>query len=108
MVTQAAYDSLKLEKEQLQTAYADLQFRLVQLERLIFGSKSERFTPAQPGVELPTLFDLPPIAEEVVVSTQQVSYERKQKEIRVNHPGRNAFPVTRKQVRPANVTQWQT
>jgi transposase len=99
MVTQAAYDSLLCDfetilkdKEKLQIANNDLQFRLVQLERLIFGSKSERFTSAQPGVELPTLFDLPPIAEEVVVSTQQVSYERKQKETRVNHPGRNAFP----------------
>jgi transposase len=92
MVTQAAYDSLKLENEQLQSAYKDLQFRLVQLERLIFGSKSERFTPTQPGMEAPTLFDIPPTTEEVVVSTQQVSYERKQKETRVNHPGRNAFP----------------
>ena len=79
MVTQAAYDTLKLENEQLQSAYKDLQFRLVQLERLIFGSKSERFTPTQPGMEAPTLFDVSPIAEEVVVSTQQVSYERKQK-----------------------------
>ena len=43
-------------------------------------------------MEAPTLFDVSPIAEEVVVSTQQVSYERKQKETRVNHPGRNAFP----------------
>lgn len=43
-------------------------------------------------MEAPTLFDVSTIAEEVVVSTQQVSYERKQKETRVNHPGRNAFP----------------
>jgi transposase len=27
-----------------------------------------------------------------VIFTQQVSYERKQKETRVNHPGRNALP----------------
>jgi hypothetical protein len=43
-------------------------------------------------MEAPTLFDVSPIAEEVVVSTQQVSYERKQKDTRVNHPGRSVFP----------------
>jgi hypothetical protein len=41
-------------------------------------------------MEAPTLFDVSTIAEEVVVSTQQVSYERKQKETRVNYPGRDA------------------
>ena len=92
MVTQAAYDALKLEKEQLETTVASLQLQIHQLQRLIFGSKSERFTPTSTGGSLPTLFDVPPIAVEEVTSTQQVSYERKQKETRVNHPGRNVFP----------------
>ena len=85
-------ESLQKINTDLQLQHQKNQLQILQLQRLIFGSKSERFKSAQQAVELPTLFDLPPIAEEVVVSTQQVSYERKQKENRVNHPGRNAFP----------------
>ena len=83
-------ESLQRINTDLQLQHQKNQLQILQLQRLIFGSKSERFKSAQQAVELPTLFDLPPIAEEVVVSTQQVSYERKQKENRVNHPGRNA------------------
>ncbi len=71
MVTQAAYVALKLEKEQLETTVASLQLQIHQLQRLIFGSKSQRFTPTSTGGSLPTLFDVPPIAVEEVTSTQK-------------------------------------
>jgi hypothetical protein len=61
----------------LQLQHQKNQLQILQLQGLKIGSKSERFKSAQPVVELSTLFDLHPIAEEVVVSSQQVSYERK-------------------------------
>jgi transposase len=85
-------ESLQKINAALQLQLQQNQLQIHQLQRLIFGSKSERFTPSSTGGSLPTLFDVPPIAVEEVTSTKQVSYERKQKETRVNHPGRNAFP----------------
>jgi transposase len=99
MVTQATYDTLlqdfkrvKELSDQQQAIITHLQFELLQLKKLIYGSKSERFDKDQASAAMPTLFEVPPMAEEVVVSTQQVSYERKQKEARPHHPGRNPFP----------------
>lgn len=99
MVTQTSYDtllqnfeSLQKDKEKLELTCDNLQLQILELKRLIFGSKSERFKSEQTVGSVPTLFEVAPLAEEVVVSTQQVSYERTKKETRINHPGRNAFP----------------
>lgn len=98
VVTQAAYDALlsnfqilQKKHEELKIAYAALELKFLQLQRYVFGYKSERKLRGNSSLLQPTLFDMLPIAEEVVVSTKQVSYERKQKEIRINHPGRNVF-----------------
>jgi hypothetical protein len=53
MVTQAAYGAFELEKEQLETTVARLQLQIHQLQRLIFGRKSERFSPFSIGGSLP-------------------------------------------------------
>ncbi len=50
---------------------AQLAFQLEQLKRMIFGTKSERFVPADPGQA--TLFETPATAEP---ATEQVSYTR--------------------------------
>lgn len=50
---------------------AQLTFRLEQLERMVFGAKSERYVPAPPGQS--TLFDVPATAQP---ATEQVRYTR--------------------------------
>jgi transposase len=64
---QALRAELRSTKEQL----AQLTFQLEQLKRMIFGTKSERFVPLDPGQA--TLFETPPTAEP---ATEQVSYTR--------------------------------
>ncbi len=106
MISEAQYNEVIKSNQQLteivaslQKINADLQLQLqnyqlqiLELKRLIYGSKSERFKSEQTVGSVPTLFEVAPLAEEVVVSTEQVSYERTKKETRINHPGRNAFP----------------
>ena len=50
---------------------AQLTFQLEQLKRMVFGAKSERFVPADPGQS--TLFD---VAATAAPTTEQVSYTR--------------------------------
>ncbi len=96
MVTQASYDtllqnfeSLQKDKEKLELTCDNLQLQILELKRLIFGSKSERFKSEQTVGSVPTLFEVAPLAEEVVVSTQQVSYERTKKEFHTKREGKN-------------------
>jgi len=68
---------------------ASLEFRLKQLERLIFGAKSERTIPADLAQQ-PTLFgslqdDTPP---EIEKPSETITYSRSKKK----HPGRNPLP----------------
>ncbi len=67
-----------------------LQFRIDQLNRLLFGAKRERFISNEQNegqMELP--FE---VAEKPVeVKTEQITYTRK-KQPRRNHPGRTALP----------------
>ncbi|MCB0773397.1 MAG: IS66 family transposase [Flavobacteriales bacterium] len=64
---QALRSELRSTKEQL----AQLTFQLEQLKRMIFGARSERYVPADPGQS--TLFDVPAAA---APTTEQVSYTR--------------------------------
>ena len=99
MVTQAAYDQAiqelhqsRQEVAQLRSALALLQFQVYQLKQLIYSQKSERFhsNPSDPNT--PRLFHVEPVAELVELPGKQITYEKKTKELRPNHPGRNAFP----------------
>lgn len=60
---------------------AQLTFRLEQLERMVFGAKSERYVPADPGQS--TLFEVPATA---APATEQVTYTRRK-------PGQKKQPV---------------
>lgn len=61
----------------LKSEVADLKFRLSELNRLIFGAKSERFIAVDP--QQMSLFELPE-AEKPQKQTKQISYTRTKKE----------------------------
>ena len=86
-----AYQEQVSINEKLVSKQEDLELQLAQLQKLIFGSRHEKFisSDTQPA---PTLFDLPPIAELLTGDTSTVSYEKTNKQLRPNHPGRNSFP----------------
>jgi transposase len=75
--------------EKLVLKQQDLAFQLAQLQKLVFGSRHEKFV--SPDAPLaPTLFDIPVIVE--LLEPRVVSYEKNVKQARPNHPGRNSFP----------------
>ncbi|MBC8344113.1 MAG: IS66 family transposase [Bacteroidetes bacterium] len=82
---------LESEKQHLKSEKQHLQFRIDQLNRLLFGVKRERFISNQQiegQMELPFEVEEKPIEEEKV---EQITYTRK-KQPRQNHPGRMALP----------------
>jgi transposase len=86
-----AYQEQLSINEKLSIKKQDLELQLLQLKKLIFGSRHEKFiSPDVPGA--PTLFDLPPIADLLDRGTTLVTYEKSSKKLRPNHHGRNGFP----------------
>ncbi len=61
---------------QMKSEIADLKFRLSELNRLIFGAKSERFIPVDP--QQINIFELP--EEEKQIKQQQITYTRSKAE----------------------------
>ena len=80
--------TIKIQAEQL----AELKFQLTELQRLIFGTKSEWFVPAGSLPGAPSLFDLPAIevpaktVEKIITVTVPVKKKNE------GHPGRNPLP----------------
>ena len=81
LITHLQYENLKLKSE------------LDQLKRMIFGSKSERFVPAQPFNQSSLELEIEKLPEEPSVK-EKITYERK-KNAPVNkiHPGRTPIPA---------------
>ena len=77
--------------EKLSLKQQDLEFQLAQLKKLVFGSRHEKFVAADAQMA-PTLFDIPAIIELLDNTTTTVAYEKSNKQLRPNHPGRNSFP----------------
>jgi transposase len=75
----------------------NLQLQLLQLKRLMYGSSHEKFMGTDHPTA-PTLFNVESIAQSVVISSTQVSYERKTTQLQSNHKGRNPFPDTLRRV----------
>ncbi|MDP3666170.1 MAG: IS66 family transposase [Sediminibacterium sp.] len=84
-------ESLRSESEKQQFTIQNLQLQLAQLNKLVFGSRHEKFVSTDTQMA-PTLFDIPPIAELLDNITTTVAYEKTSKQLRPNHPGRNSFP----------------
>lgn len=76
--------------EARQLTIQKLQLEILQLKKLVFGSRHEKFIAEGQGA--PTLFDVAPIAEVVTTATTTVSYEKKTTQLQSSHHGRNSFP----------------
>ena len=79
--------------ESQQLTIQTLQLQILQLKKLIYGSRHEKFLGAT-DQNVPTLFDVPPIAEVITTATTTVTYEKTNKQLQPNHKGRNSFPDT--------------
>ena len=84
-----AYHEQLAINEKLELKHQDLAFQLAQLQKLVFGSRHEKFISADAQMA-PTLFDIPAIPE--LLEPITVSYDKPAKQSRPNHPGRNSFP----------------
>jgi hypothetical protein len=84
-VSKAEYDAAIAKKDGKINA---LQYKLDQLRRLIFASKSERFVPASAPEQM-ELFEQGADAGAVEVEKQKITYERKKGK---KHPGRTPLP----------------
>ncbi len=79
--------------EAQQFTIQNLQLQLLQLKKLFYGSRHEKFLGAA-DQKAPTLFDLPAIAEVITSAATTVTYEKTNKHLQPNHKGRNGFPET--------------
>jgi transposase len=86
-------------KAQLEEAHGTitvLKHRIAQLEKMIFGSKHERFVPTTtPAGQLCLALQTDAVAEVGVTSTQKIEYTRSKTSVEqktTEHPGRNALP----------------
>ena len=72
-----------------------LRLQILELQKIIFGGKQEKFKPAANSNEQQTaLFENDKLAEVVVESIKHVkAYDVKQTVVRVNHPGRKPLPA---------------
>jgi transposase len=77
--------------EELTLKKQDLEFQLAQLKKLVFGSRHEKFISTGEQMS-PTLFDIPQIEPLLDNTTTTIAYQKTNKQLRPNHPGRNSFP----------------
>lgn len=89
--------TLLAENKAIKAENAQLKFRLDQLERLLFGSKSERFVADQVPAEQLNMFSQAPAEQPAAVAEQEplketISYERQKPVAQPKHPGRRPIP----------------
>lgn len=82
--------------EQLTFQIKELTHQLAQLKKMIFGSKHERFVPANNPHQLALDLDTDTPGERVTTDVKNISYVRTRTEVVPNakpHPGRTALPA---------------
>ena len=79
--------------EAQQFTIQNLQLQLLQLKKLVYGSRHEKFVSGT-DQNVPTLFDVPAMAEVITTATTTVTYEKTNRQLQPNHKGRNSFPDT--------------
>jgi transposase len=92
MQTETVIDYKILYEEALEKKAA-LMHELEQLKKLIFGSKSEKFIPAQQNpAQLALDMQVEQLAQRNITAVQKIEYTRVQTEVKLNHPGRHKLP----------------
>jgi transposase len=88
------YEAAMLQIEDLQGKLMQLTHQLGQLQRMIFGTKSERYVPENPAILQPSLFNQEPEGVSCsVMNTQTVSYVKTKTTSEPKpHPGRMKLP----------------
>jgi len=77
--------------KRLESQVKYLQFQVAQLNRLLYGAKRERFISDQPHEQMELPFDVEK-KETSPVKEEEITYKRKKKKKRENHPGRLSLP----------------
>lgn len=87
------YEQTLAENKLLKQQLEQLQVQLLQLQKLIFGSKHERFVPQDPNLpQQGTLFNAEPIADVVTETKKLPGREVTKTTIVSKHKGRESFP----------------
>ena len=90
----AEYEALIADNKQLNEKLTQVLFQLAEFQRMIFGTKSERFTSTVPLPSAPTLFDIPGsgVLQEPL-TTKQITVTVPVKKKNEGHPGRKPLPA---------------
>ena len=75
----------------LESQVESLQIQIAQLKRLLYGAKRERFISDKPHGQMELPFDVEK-KETEPVKEEEITYKRKKKKKRENHPGRLSLP----------------
>lgn len=87
------YEQQQQFNQEQQLQIASLQHQLSNLQKLIFGSKTEKFTPAdQNPSQLTLAIHAEQTAQQNITAIQKISYTRVKTEVKPNHPGRHKLP----------------
>lgn len=89
----AEYEALIADNKHLNEKLAQLLFQLAELQRMIFGTKSERFVSATPLPSAPTLFDIPGTPAVAEPLTKEITITVPVKKKNEGHPGRKPLPA---------------
>jgi transposase len=90
---QKLYEQSKQQNGELQIQIAALQHQLRNLQKLIFGSKTEKFVPASPNPSQLTLaMPTEALGERNLTAVQKIEYTRVTTTVKQQHPGRHKIP----------------